>query len=127
MEIVVLADEDDYVFLQTLGENINWIFTNSTLTFFSLKNADAYFDLRTNAKEDYSNLTKPVFINSMATTLVENHYNKNIIRINAWPGFLNTDLWEIAGEINTDASYILHHLHKKYIVVPMNLALLVQE
>ena len=118
MEIVVLAEEVDYSYLQNLGENINWIFTNSTASFFSHKNADAYFDLRANAKEDYSNIIKPVFINSMAATLAENHHNKNIIRINAWPGFLNTNLWEIVGEINTEANNLLQHLNKKFIVVP---------
>ena len=118
MEIVVLANEGDYVFLQTLGENIKWKFTYTSNTFFLHKNADAYFDMRDNAGEDYSSLTKPVFINSMNVTLAENHHNKNVIRLNAWAGFLEKDLWEIAGEVSIEAAEVLQQLNKKYITVP---------
>lgn len=118
MEIVVLAEEDAFDFLKTMGKNITWIFTNTREAFFANKNADAYFDLQTNAHEDYSSIAKPVFINSMAATLAENNNSKNIIRINAWPGFIEKDLWELAGIVSAEAEYILQQLNKKYIVVP---------
>ncbi len=118
MEIVVLANEGDYVFLQTLGKNIKWEFTHTPEAFFLHKNADAYFDMRDNAKEDYSSITKPVFINSVIITNSENHHNKNVIRINAWAGFIEKDLWEIAGEVSIEAAEVLQQLNKKYITVP---------
>ena len=118
MEIVVLAEEGAFDFLKTMEENITWTFTNTREAFFANKNADAYFDLRANAHADYSSIAKPVFINSMAATLVENKYSKNIIRINAWPGFIEKDLWELAGAVSAEAEYILQKLNKRYIVVP---------
>ena len=118
MEIVVLAEEGEFDFLKTMGENITWTFTNTREAFFANKNADAYFDLRANAHADYTSITKPVFINSMAATLAENHYGSNIIRINAWPGFIEKDMWELAGVLSAEAIDILEKLHKKYIVVP---------
>ena len=118
MEIVVLAKEGAFDFLKTIGENITWTFTNTREAFFANKNADAYFDLRANAHDDYSSIAKPVFINSMAATIAENNYSKNIIRINAWPGFIEKDLWELAGAVSAEAEYILQQLNKRYIVVP---------
>ena len=118
MEIVVLAEEGAFDFLKTIGENITWTFTNTREAFFANKNADAYFDLRANADADYSSMAKPIFINSMAGTLAENKHSKNIIRINAWPGFIEKDLWELAGAVSTEAEYILQQLNKRYIIVP---------
>ena len=118
MEIVVLAEEGAFDFLKTIGENITWTFTNTREAFFASKKADAYFDLRANVHDDYSSIAKPVFINCMAATLAENKYSKNIIRINAWPGFIEKDLWELAGAVSTEAEYILQQLNKRYIVVP---------
>ena len=118
MKIVVLAEEGAFDFLKTEGENVTWKFTNTTEAFYTYEDANAYFDLRTNAHADYSSLAKPVFINSMATTLAENNHSKNIIRINAWPGFIEKDLWELAGRISVEADYILQKLNKRYIVVP---------
>ena len=118
MEIVVLAEEGACDFLKTMGENITWTFTNTREAFFTNNDADAYFDLRNNAHADYSSIAKPVFINSMAATLAENNHSKNIIRINAWPGFIEKDLWEMAGTVSAEAEYILQQLNKRYIVVP---------
>ncbi len=118
MEIVVLAEDRIYDFLQTTGKDVIWTFTDTTDSFFANKNGDAYFDLRENASEDYNSITKPVFINSMVATLAENKHNKNILRINGWPGFIENDLWEIAGQVSAEAEKVLQQLHKKYITVP---------
>ena len=118
MEIVVLAEEGVFDFLKTMLGNITWTFTNTREAFFANKDADAYFDFRDNAHADYSSIAKPIFINSNATTLAENNHSKNIIRINAWPGFIEKDLWELAGVLSAEATDILEKLNKKYIVVP---------
>ena len=34
------------------------------------------------------------------------------------PGFIEKDLWELAGVVSTEAEYILQQLNKRYIVVP---------
>ena len=113
----MLTDDDGYDSLKTVGVNITWTFTNTTEAFFANKDAAAYFDLRVNANADYSRIAKPVFINSMVATLAENHHGSNIIRINAWPGFIEKDLWELAGTISSEAEKVLQQLHKKYIAV----------
>ena len=118
MTIVVLAEVGSFNFLKHIGEAIVWRFTDTTDSFFAYKNADAYFDLRENACEDYTIIIKPVFINSMWETLAENHHNQNVLRINAWPGFIETNMWEIAGEVSFEASKILQRLNKKFIAVP---------
>lgn len=118
MEIVVLVENDAYNFLQSEGGNITWTFTDKLDSFFAHKNADAYFDLRSSATADYSSIAKPIFINNMVATLAENNHNSNIIRINAWPGFIETELWELAGVLSTEAKFILEKLHKKYVAVP---------
>ena len=118
MEIVVLARDTEFNFLKTVGENISWTFTNNPESFFINKNADAYFDLRPNACEDYNTLFKPVFINNMTETLLEKNYKEHVLRINAWPGFLETDTWEIAEDVSANAIEVLQKLNKKYIAVP---------
>jgi 3-hydroxybutyryl-CoA dehydrogenase len=36
-----------------------------------------------------------------------------VLRINGWPGFLQRDLWEVAGTINDNAAIVLEKLNKK--------------
>ena len=114
---VVLADEAIFKILKNNEENILWIPTTSSKDFFSHLDADAYFDLTENASADYNMLTKPVFINNMLTPLKQLPYHKNIMRVNAWPGFIEKELWEIAGEVNVEAATILKMMNKKYITV----------
>ena len=69
------------------------------------------------ADVDYNNLNAPIFINSITQTLSNIKANKNVIRINAWQGFLEKDIWEIAGLVSPSVSAIIKTLNKKYITV----------
>lgn len=61
-------------------------------------NADVFFILDTRvAMLDYEVFRgKPVYINEVVQTLEEMNTPANVSRINAWPGFLKRDIWEIA-------------------------------
>lgn len=89
--------------------------------------ANAYFDLL--FENDSTRLTKlaglqmPVFINAVTNTLQQMQLasHTNIIRINAWPGFLNRSLAEIAAANETakqHAANVLQHLKWQYTFVP---------
>src|SRR5690606_32367587 len=63
--------------------------------------ADIYFDLLFEFNPDRIRLLKkisgkPVLINSPIYTLNDTH--KSLIRINAWPGMLERELCEVAGD-----------------------------
>jgi hypothetical protein len=42
----------------------------------------------------------------------------NMIRINAWPGFLQRNVWEVAGNITADVKGLFGKIGKKIIAVP---------
>ena len=60
---------------------------------------------------------KPVFINEIIKTLSELGTSENINRINAWPGFLKRDTWEVAGSTKPIILAVLKELDKKAIIV----------
>lgn len=62
-----------------------------------ITDADAYFDLLYEDNGAFFRDTgnKPVFVNAVLDTSAA--LEKNMIRINAWPGFLQRDIMEIAG------------------------------
>lgn len=117
MKYVVLGDTDIFNAIKNNEENILWMHITNSSDFFSQNDADAYFDLRDNATADYNKIAKPVFINNMVNTLTHFQYNKNIRRVNAWPGFIEKELWEIAGEMDAEAAAILKRMNKKFITV----------
>ncbi len=83
------------------------------------KNADGYFNLLPDSyAANYTTIQKPIFINSVSHTLQEINALKNVIRINGWAGFLQKDIWEIAGNFTTDVQVVLTALKKNYILVP---------
>lgn len=112
-----MGDEAAFTAIKTNEENILWVHVKNSGELFLHTDADAYFDLTENAREDYNSLTKPVFINSMVNTLADKQYEEHVIRVNAWPGFLEKDLWEIAGQMTAEAALVLKTISKKYITV----------
>ncbi len=117
MKIVVLATEAHWIFLKNLNTEIIWQRANSIEAFLAEKSADAYFDLLYTEDVDYSSIKAPLFINAVTKTLKELDATKNTIRINAWSGFLENNLWEIAGIVSIDVESVLKKLNKKFIVV----------
>ena len=118
MKIVVLGDHDAWEIMRLTGSGIEWVRAEDAIDFFEDTDADAYFNLEQDSSElDYSEITKPVFINSITTTLSERAFNQNVIRVNAWPGFLEKEKWEVAGTISPEAEKFLSSIGKNLIVL----------
>ena len=87
--------------------------------FLSDRTASMYINLHENAAgEDYAFISKPVLINSVTATLKEINAPRNVIRFNGWPTFLQRKVWEVAGEITEELSFLLTSINKEIIAVP---------
>lgn len=118
MKIVVTGPQPLWDELIESGKNIQWIKVENITDFNSHKNADAFFNLDNNASNvHYPSWLPLLFINSVNTPLKELQPNKNIIRINAWKGFLSRSVWEIAGTLNEKSEKVLDSIGKKAIMV----------
>jgi 3-hydroxybutyryl-CoA dehydrogenase len=124
MKIVVAANDitKQEMLAKPVAENVELIFIYKIET-ISDKNADAYFDLEFVATKQRIGFLKqffpkPVFINAVEHTLAET--DNTFIRINAWPGFLQRSISEIAvsNEQKKNASVVLDILKWKYQFVP---------
>lgn len=118
MTIVVLAGDEDWTALQNIAAGTEWKRVTNCDAFLA-EQADAYFNLEEGSScTDYTGINAPVFINSISTTLAEMNAPANVIRLNAWPGFIQKDSWEISGRPDAAAEAVLKNLQKKYITVP---------
>lgn len=99
--IAVLASDDQWAELNSTHTSVEWQRVLDAAAFAQFKNADALFCLDEKvAASSLTDFTKPVIIHSVITTLAELQLPANFYRINAWPGFLNRSIWEIAGTAN---------------------------
>src|SRR5438477_10169813 len=98
MRIIVIADPDQkkLLLLKKINANVSLEFADQHTSILSNTNADAFFilDNRININDVLSIKKVPVFINSVIATL--KNLPSNIHRVNAWPGFLERPLWEVA-------------------------------
>ncbi len=79
-------------------KNVEWIRINALEEWSLHPSAAALFVLDENAiLGDYSLIKKPVLIHSVVETLEAYHHPDNVVRINAWPGFLDRNHWEVSG------------------------------
>jgi 3-hydroxybutyryl-CoA dehydrogenase len=118
MTFVLLANDAQWDILKNLNPIIEWKRVENIFNFFAKKNVDAYFNLQNDSADiDYRNLNAPVFINSVTKTLSNIKSKENVIRINAWQGFLEKEIWELAGSISLEVASIIKTLNKKYITV----------
>lgn len=98
---------------------IHWLAENETLQ----QTADAFFDLTFNdANINSNNFTNDiiVFANAVNSTCKEIN-KKNYVRINAWPGFLNRAIIEVAcanEQYKQQVEKILTALNWKFIWTP---------
>ena len=98
---------------------INWLTENENFQ----QKADAFFDLTFNdADINANNFTNDiiVFANAVNSTCKEIN-KKNYVRINAWPGFLNRSIIEVActdEQYKQHAEKILTALNWKFIWTP---------
>lgn len=100
MRVVVIANDQQWEEWPAKNTAVEWV------------HADNINDVAMHAADLYINL-----IDSPVRTLAEMNAPKNMIRIIAWPGFLERDAWEVAGEISESVSAMFRALGKKLIPV----------
>lgn len=121
MQIVVLATEEQKkeILLKTKHQKVNIEFVDSFAELLKCKDAKAFFILNDDLiLNQISLITKPVFINSVALTLSDLNTPDNVSRINAWPTFLQRNLWEIATKHEFIVKDIFEKIGWRYIAVP---------
>jgi 3-hydroxybutyryl-CoA dehydrogenase len=118
MKVAVFADDTRWKEL-VAATGHEWIRCLTEKYFFEFNGADIYINLSDDAFEkDYSQIKKPVLINSVINTLKEINANENIFRINGWNGFLLRSNWEIAGTANEPIENFFSGINKIITTVP---------
>ena len=103
MLIVVAASDEQWNELTGLRPAVDWQRVTDASSFYQYKNADVFFSLKDdNSQVDFKTLQKPVFIHSVAETLVDLGMPLNVYRINGWESFLKRSVWEVAGVVGDD-------------------------
>jgi 3-hydroxybutyryl-CoA dehydrogenase len=122
MHIVILADDQQKseLLLKNKSKNVTIKFVNNYTLLSSYTNADALFILQNeiNIDELRSFALQPVFIHSVVSTLSDLNLSANISRLNAWPTFLQRDIWEIATKDETFVQSIFEKIGWKYCITP---------
>jgi 3-hydroxybutyryl-CoA dehydrogenase len=119
MKIVILGKEDYCVYIKSLSTSIDWIATTHIGEWNDFSDADGYFNLNENAwNENYSHIKKPIFINAVSNTLKESNHHENVVRMNAWNGFIQRNVWEVAGNVSQLHINILNAINKSYSITP---------
>ncbi len=119
MKIIILCNEDFSLYIKSLSTSIDWITTTHISEWSDFPDADGFFNLNENAcNENYSHLKKPIFINAVSNTLKESNHLTNVVRMNGWNGFIQRNLWEVAGNISQQHIDILNAINKSYAITP---------
>lgn len=117
MKFVVCGLDEEWQELTKDTADCQWIRAALPFSFAAYPDADAFFILNIPEQIDYTQTLKPVFINSVTTTLKELRVPENVVRMNGWNGFINRAVWEIAGKITADINIILQQINKKAVAV----------
>lgn len=119
MRIVILGNENYAVYIKSLSTSIDWITTNHIDEWNNYTDADGFFNFNENAwSENYSHIKKPIFINAVSYTLKESNHPTNVIRLNGWNGFIQRNLWEVAGDLSPQHIDILIAINKTFTITP---------
>ncbi len=111
MLIVVAASDEQWNEITGLRPAVDWQRVTDASSFYQYKNADVFFSLKDdNSQVDFKTLQKPVFIHSVAETLVDLGMPLNVYRINGWESFLKRSVWEVAGVVGDDIKSIFNLL-----------------
>lgn len=120
MNIFILANEEQKKEILAIpaAETTSVDFAQAISEMNPSKEYNAYFILRNVEDIEVKNFNrKPVFINQVIETLSEGGFDKNVGRINAWPGFLERPLWEVASDRQNTNNQIFEALNRKIILV----------
>jgi 3-hydroxybutyryl-CoA dehydrogenase len=117
MKLVVAASDEDWQNSEFSNVNVQWVRATAPACFLDNPDADAFFILQHAAGIDYTVTKKPVFVNSVITTLQQLNAGKNILRFNGWHTFVNRPVWEIAGITDNAITTLLKSINKQAIAV----------
>ncbi|MFM7711042.1 MAG: 3-hydroxyacyl-CoA dehydrogenase family protein [Ferruginibacter sp.] len=116
MTIAVIAAENAFDTLKSMAPALTW---KPIADLSSIEEANALFCLDDGADErDYRGIDIPVFIHSLVKPLQQIRQSGSVVRINAWTGFLNRALWEVAGPLSSGHVDVLVALSRTYKQVP---------
>jgi len=119
MKIIILCNENFSLYLKSLSTSIDWVITTHISEWNDVSDADGYFNLNENAwSENYTHIKKPIFIDAVSNTLKESNHPTNVIRMNGWNGFVQRNLWEVAGDLSQQHIDILIAINKNYAITP---------
>lgn len=116
MKLAVCGNNELVEELIGTAPGIEWIKTASKEELLVATDAAAYFLLDESPFIPESG--KPVFAGMMLTTAHELNAPQNLLRINAWKGFLQKGQWEISGKMTEPVKHILQQLSKTPIACP---------
>ncbi len=116
---IVNPEQEKEIRLKNPNSAVELIFNNELQELKDYKSFDAFFLLSVKSDLiDFNDFeTKPVFINSVIYTLRELKLPKNVNRINAWPGFLQREIWEVVSENKNETQVIFNNLGWKIIFI----------
>jgi 3-hydroxybutyryl-CoA dehydrogenase len=119
MKIIILCNKEFGAYMKSLSTSIDWITTNHIDEWSDFSNADGYFNLNENAwHENYTHIKNPVFINAVSNTLKESNHQENVVRMNGWNGFIQRNVWEVAGTLSQQHIDILNAINKSFTITP---------
>ncbi|HRI22794.1 MAG TPA: hypothetical protein PLA68_17670, partial [Panacibacter sp.] len=121
MQIVVraTAEQKSGWLKKPAAENVELSFTETINIETNHAGADVFFDLAFDEHVPvFIQTEKPVFVNAVITVL--DQLPANYIRINAWKGFLERELTEVAATemTNETVRILMNALNWKYLPVP---------
>jgi 3-hydroxybutyryl-CoA dehydrogenase len=118
MKIVVSSPPERTAILQQqLSGAHEWLVADDWAT-AAQQTGDLYVNLAEDAITGaYSGVQAPVLIHAVTDTLTERHLPATVLRINAWPGFLERTTWEIAGANMTEMEQLATALGKPLLPV----------
>ncbi len=100
MKVVILAtnEQKEEIEIKNTSDTVSVIFIDSLAEIELIEDVDLIFLLTGNLTEDAVDkyVDKHVVIHSVVDTLTDKKLPSNYSRINAWPGFLKRQIWEIA-------------------------------
>ncbi len=110
--IIANAEQEEEIRLKNTNQEAALVFKNELPELIESSNFNAFFILTEISHfinfSDFG--TKPVFINSVIDTLTQLQLPNNVSRINAWPGFLQREIWEVASENKNETRVVFNSL-----------------
>ena len=117
--VIANGEQEQEIRLKNMNKEVAFIFENAIPAAEKLDDIDVLFILNQDIHAiDFKNFRlKPIFINSVIDTLLQLQLPDNVSRINAWPGFLQRETWELVSENKMEAQAVFEVLQWKIIFV----------